>query len=741
MILPCILSANLLLANAAPPIDFDTEIVPVFTRAGCNAGACHGGAAGRGGFKLSLLGGDPAADYVTIVKEYEGRRINLAAPDRSLLLLKPTGGMDHGGDVRLEYGGPGATLIEHWIRAGAPRLQLRSLENLEVTPDHHVAERVGEEVRLRAVAWFDDGTRRDVTRWTAFVANDASRLKIEDRDVGRVDGEDDPVEDAVVDGAGEDGPVQDGVTEGEHAVMATTLRAGQSVVVARFLDRVVPVRITVPLGSEPIDLSGLPRGSFIDDYILETLGTLRLRPAPPASDAVYLRRARLTLTGTLPSVDEMTAFLEDRGERKRERLVDRLLASPEFTEFWSYRLSTLFRVRSLPNDERVAVMFHDWFRRQLNERTGYDELARTLLTAEGDSHEKGEAAFYRMTAGPREHAEYVSEIFLGARLKCANCHNHPLDRWTQDDYHGLAAVFARIDRSRVVELKERGEVTHPCSGLPAVPRLPGERFLEAEGDARPELARWITSAENPFFARAAVNRLWKALMGRGLVEPVDDLRATNPATHPRLLEHLARDFVEHGFDLRHTLRLIATSAAFGRGASLDRTGDCDDGRYYSHAIIAPLEPEVLADAIACVTGVADPYGDYPEGTRAISLPDPSIPARGLDLLGRCAREESCEAAPGGAGLSTELHLLNGPLINRKITAAEGRLARWIASGHSNDAIIDELYARALSRPPREDERAFWKTQLDVFDDAMKRRQALEDFLWSLLNSREFVTVH
>ncbi len=725
MSLFCVLIANLLLASVPAPVDFDTEIVPVFTRAGCNVGSCHGGAAGRGGFKLSLLGGDPAADYLTIVKQYEGRRINLTEPEESLLLLKPTGGMDHGGDVRLEYGGPGATLIETWIRAGAPRLRLRSLEKLEVTPAHHIAARIGEEVPLRAVALFDDGTKRDVTRWTVFTSNDTGRLEVSDEQDS---------------GDGESG-------DGRYVAMATTVRSGQSVVVARFLDQVVPVRVTVPLGDRAIDLSGMPRRNFIDEYVLEALETLRLRPALPASDSVDLRRARLTLTGTLPSLVEVCAFLEDPDPAKRLRLIDRLLDSPEFNENWSYRLSTLFRVRSLPNDERVAEVFHGWFHRQLKERTRYDVMARTLLTAQGDSHERGEAAFYRMTSGPREHAEYVSEIFLGARLKCANCHNHPLDRWTQDDYHGLAAVFARIDRSRVVKLKKRGEVTHPRTGRPAIPRLPGERFLAAEGDARGELARWITSAENPYFARAAVNRLWKALMGRGLVEPTDDLRATNPATHPRLLEHLARDFVEHDFDVRHTLRRIATSAAFGRGAPLDRASD-DDGRYYSYALVRPLEPEVLADAIAEVTGISDRYGDYPDGTRAISLPDPKIPARGLDLLGRCARENSCEATPGSVGLTAKLHILNGPLINGKITAVEGRLARLVAAGRSSREIIEEFYRRALSRPPRDEERAFWTQQLGASGDATinatvssgVRRQVLEDFLWSLLNCKEFVTV-
>ena len=694
------------LAGPTEPVDFDTQLVAIFTRAGCNAGSCHGGAAGRGGFKLSLLGSDPGKDYRSIVREFEGRRINPVRPEESLLLAKPTGMMDHGGDLRLEPDGPGARLIEAWIRAGAPRLRLRRLEKLVVEPAELVAERLGVEVRPRATAHFDDGSRRDVTRWTVFTANDPAAVSVD--------------------------------AEGDRL---TILRRGQHIVLARHLSEVVAVRITVPLSERPVDLSGSPRRNFIDDHILDTLRVLRIPPAPPADDPTFLRRARLRLTGTLPSSEDVRDFLASPHPDRRSRLIDRLLASPEFTDYWTFELAKLLRIRSLPGDRVVARSFHAWLRRQVAGGTPFDVFSRALITAEGDSHERGEAGFHRMTATPREQAEYVSEVFLSTRLKCANCHDHPLDHWTQDDYHGLAAVFAAIDRGRVVRFTGRGDVTHPRTGKPAVQRIPGERFLEAGDDGRKEFARWLTRPGNAYFARAIVNRLWKALMGRALVEPVDDLRSTNPATHPGLLEHLARDFVENGHDIRHTLRLIAGSAAFARGPATNGLQAGDD-RFHSRALVTPMDAEVLADAIAGVTGIAEVYGEYPAGTRAITLPDPLIPSESLDVLGRCARQASCAGKIlAGTGLATRLHLLNGPFINRRISSEGGRLARLIASGRSDEEIFEEFYVRALGRYPGKSERGFWREQLQAAGKGEGRRQALEDFVWSLLSCREFVSHH
>ncbi|MBI1902085.1 MAG: DUF1553 domain-containing protein [Planctomycetia bacterium] len=693
---------------------FDTEVMPVFTKAGCNAGACHGSAAGRGGFKLSLLGGDAAADYSTIVHQLEGRRINLARPADSLLIRKPTGSLDHGGGEPLEYEGKGAKLLESWIAAGAPRGRRRKLEDLSIEPRRAVVSPNDKSVPIRVTARFDDGRTQDVTDWTVFTAADSSAVEID-----------------------------------AAARTATVRRGGQHVVIARFLDRVLPLQFIAPIGDAPVDLSQSPRRNFIDDHVLAALQTLRLPISPPADDAMFLRRLSLDLTGRLPRPEQIEKFLADDRADKRERLIDEMLDSQEFVEFWTWRLAQWLRIRSGPNDAAGTQAFHAWLKRQLKERRSYLEIAEEMLTATGDSHTVGPANFHRAAGDARGQAEYVSELLLGVRLRCANCHNHPLDRWTQDDYHGLAAIFARMERGQFVRFGPRGEVTHPATGEPAVPRIPGTRFVEGKGDHRPDLAAWLAEKDNPYFARTVVNRLWKAMMGRGLIEPTDDLRETNPAMHPELLADLSTDFVKHDYDLCHTLKLIAASATYAR-SSETLAANAGDDRFYSHALSRPLEAEVLADAIADVTGVKDAYTgrasqkDAPETTadRAVRIIDPAVPAEALDILGRCPRTESCETpAATGGGLTARLHLINGPVVNAKISSDDGRLRKLMAAGRSNEEIICEMYSRALGRPPRDDELLHWTRAAVKAASPDDRRRFFEDFCWALLNCREFSTNH
>lgn len=694
-----------LTAGAARSVDFDTGIVPVFTKAGCNAGSCHGAAAGRGGFHLSLLGGDPAADYDAIVHELEGRRVNLARPADSLLLAKPTGALSHGGGQRLEDGSAGEKRLQDWLAAGALRAnQPRKLTYFDVSPNGFVAAKAGDRIPLRATARFDGHAPEDVTAWTVFTSSDSAALELD-----------------------------------ETGLHVTVRRPGQHVVIARFLDRVVPLRVTLPLSELPVDLSKERRANFIDDEIFKTLTLLRLPPSPTAEDATFLRRVQLDLTGTLPTKVDVEAFLAERARDKRTRLIEKLLASDGFVEFWTFRFANLLRIRPAPNDKEGARAYHEWLRTQMRRGAPLDEIARELLTSTGDSHVVGPANFARMAADARGQAELVSQVFLGARLQCANCHNHPLDRWTQDDYHGLAAIFARLDRGRVVKVAARGAVTNLRTGEPAVPRIPGERFLDPNGDGREAFAQWLTSPDNRHFARATVNRLWRSMFGRGLIDPTDDLRDTNPATHPDLLDRLAADFVAHKYDIRHTLRLIAHSEAYGRSAQTTQANRADD-RYYSHALRRPLDPEVLADAIAEVAGVPDRYGDNPLGTRATTLFDPTTPAPSLDVLGRCSRSVSCEGNTLGGGLPAKLHQLNGALINRKITAREGRLHRLIDAGKPDQQIVAEFYVRALGRPPTTAERDLWRQRLGQ-TDTTERNEMLEDLVWSLLNCSEFAMNH
>lgn len=690
-------------------VDFDNSVIPILTKAGCNTGACHGAAVGRGGFRLSLYGGDPDFDFRSIVLELEGRRVNLPHPDKSLLVLKPTESIEHGGGTRLEYDGSDADLLTKWIAQGTPRVQNTRLHEFHVSPNLHVADRVGAELQLSATAHFTGGAEVDVTQWTVFTSEDAAAVTI------------DP-----------------------QTARARLLRRGRHIVVARYLDRVVPVEIIVPLSDTAIDPADAPRHNFIDDEIVQLLSTLRIPVSPQADNLTFLRRATLDLTGRLPTVDAVCQFVNASGHQQRTQLIDRLLNSPEFNEYWTLQLAKLLRIRSKDKDTRGAFTYHKWLKSQITDSVPYDQFARSILTATGDTHEVGPANFYRTVAGAREQAEFASELFMGNRLRCANCHNHPLDRWKQDDYHGLAAIFAKLEigpGNRVIKVNSRGEVTHPRTGTVAIPRIPGEKFLSRDSDGRETFAAWLTSEQNPYFAKAIVNRLWKAMMGRGLVEPTDDLRATNPATHPALLAELADDFVRYGYDLRHTLRRIALSAAYGRSPATLPENSADT-RFYSHALSRPLQPEILADAISDITGIADQYGDEPPGTRAVALFDSNIKSDALDILGRCGRDESCEAADQAAGgLARKLHMFNGELLNRRISGEGSRLSELIASDRTPEEIVKEFYRLALNRNPNATEQEYWNKQLATTADTALQQDILEDFVWSLLTCREFGTNH
>ena len=697
-------------------VDFENDLIPIFTKFGCNTGACHGAAAGRGEFNLSLFGGNPQADYNAIVRQFAGRRVNLMHPEESLILLKPTAQTKHGGGQVLDEDGEGAELLRTWIQQGATYETLRPLERVEISPQKQVISDLENPIQLQANAHFSDGTMEDVTRWTVFTPEDTSAVEI------------DPT-----------------------IAVAKVRRRGRHIILARYLTEVVPIEFIVPLNEVPIQ-STRAKGEThtspesvdsIDAEIFKLLSTLRLPVSPTADDATFLRRVTLDLTGRLPAPDAITAFLTDSDTNKRETLVDALLDSDGFNEYWTLQLAKLLRIHSEGDDRQGALAYHQWLSDQIRDGVGYDQVARTVVMATGNTHEIGPANFYRTVDGPREQTEFMSELFMGARLRCANCHNHPLDKWTQDDYHGLAAIFAKIEGSgQVVKVKPTGEVIHPATRERAIPRIPGDRFLPADTpDGRTELVDWLTGVDNPYFPKAIVNRLWKAMMGRGLVEPVDDFRSTNPATHPELLTKLADDFVVHGYDLRWTLKRIALSEAYARSADTLPQNAADD-RFYSHALQKPLEPEVLADAISDVLGVPDVYGNEPEGTRAVSLFDPNTESDALDILGRCGRETSCESSAGvTGGLQRKLHLFNGDLLNARIGVPGSRLDRLVSIGKSPMEIVNEFYLAALSRHPTNTEKQFWKQHIDVNASASSQHAILEDMVWSLLTCNEFVTNH
>ncbi len=707
---------NFAASQSSDAVDFENDLIPIFTKFGCNAGACHGSAAGRGEFKLSLFGGNPQADYKAIVRQLAGRRINLMHPEESLVILKPTAQTSHGGGQVLDENGEGARLLRNWIQQGASYETLRRLERVEISPQKQVITNLENPIQLQAKAYFSDATSEDVTRWTVFTPEDSSAVEID-----------------------------------VSTAIAKVLRRGRHIILARYLTEVVPIEFIAPLNEAPIqntyersETYAAPEspGTSIDTEILKLLSTLRLPVSPAVDDATFLRRVTLDLTGHLPTPDAVTAFLADADPNKPETLVDTLLQSDAFNAYWTLQLAKLLRIGARERNTQGAFVYHQWLSEQIREGVGYDQMARSVILATGNSHEVGPANFYRTVDGPGEQAEFMSELFMGARLRCANCHNHPLDKWTQDDYHGLAAIFAKIESDQIVKVKSSGEVIHPATREKAVPRIPGDQFLPADiADGRVELVDWLTSSDNPYFAKAIVNRLWKAMMGRGLVEPVDDFRSTNPATHPELLTELADDFVTSGYDLQRTLKRIALSESYARSSNALPQNKADD-RFYSHALQKPLEPEVLADAISDVLGIPDTYGNEPEGTRAVSLFDPNTESDALDILGRCGRETSCESATETTdGLQRKLHLFNGDLLNARIGVPGSRLDKLMSEEKSPMEILDAFYLAALSRHPTETEKQFWAQHIDVSASANSQRAILEDMVWSLLTCNEFVTNH
>ena len=732
-----VLLSLLLMAGEADssPVDFDTQIEPLLTRYGCNAGSCHGAAAGRGGFSLSLYGSVPERDYEAIVQQLEGRRVNLSRPDESLLFLKATESIPHGGGPRFDIDGEAASLMLQWIRQGAIRADgqpvpgsessEKKLASLRIVPERIRLESPGESLRLKALATFADGESRDVTAWSVLAADDSSSLDV--------------------------------TPEG----LVTAKRPGRHLLAVRYLDQLLPVEVLLPfppLQSDSIDSLApsdrLDNSGVIDREIGLRLRELQLPASPDAAPAEFLRRTSLRLTGRLPTEELIEQFLSMRETvanqnavdenplplEARQKLVDDLLASSAFDNFWTFQFVKLLKVRAQPQSDESARAAFGWLRKQIVNDRPLDEFARELITATGDTRQNGATTFYLAAGDARKQAEFASELFLGVRLRCANCHDHPLDHWTQDDYHGLAAIFAPVRRGASITVGSSGSVVHPRTGGPAVPKLPGDRFLRDGEDGIASFADWVTSRDNAWFDRAIVNRVWKLLMGRGLVEPVDDLRASNAPTHPRLLDELAAEFARGGRKLKPLIRTICLSRTFAR-SSVPVRRDLQDEQFYSHALTVDLEPEVLVDAISEVTGVASGFPtEASSNGRAVGLIARNVESETLDVLGRCPVDAECSL--GGASaepLPRALLLINGRFLNDQLAAPSGSLSRLLGDKTSNRELITTYYRRALTREPTNRELAFWESQLNVATDERQRRAIAEDFLWALLTCQEFVT--
>ncbi len=700
------------------PVNFERDVIPILTLAGCNAGACHGKARGQNGFALSLLSYDPDFDYHAIASEGRGRRVFPADPDSSLLLQKASARVPHGGGRRLPPGSSGHDVLRRWLAAGMPRAPqgAPAVERITVEPAGRVLAAGGEQ-QLLVTAHSSDGSVRDVTHLATFQSNESAIVRV---DAG--------------------GLVRAGPLPGEAAVMA------------RFQEKFAVCEISIPLaGDVPAEVyARLPRRNFIDGHVWDKLRRLGITPSEPAGDAVFLRRATLDVLGRLPTPAEVRAFLADTTPERRARLVDRLLERPEYADYWANKWADLLR----PNPYRAGIKavynLDAWLRDAFRRNQPYDQFVRDILTAKGSTFRSGPAVVFRDHPEPAEVASIVSRLFLGVRLECARCHHHPFEVWGQDDFYSLAAAFARVGHKgvglsppisggeEIIFAAPSGEVRHPVTSRVLAPRPPGGSpvAVPEDRDPREALADWVTADDNPTFARVIVNRVWADLMGRGLVEPVDDLRATNPPSNGPLLDALAAEFRREKYDLKKLLRAILTSEVYGL-SSVPNARNAADTRNYSRHYRQRLRAEVLLDAVSDVTQVPEAFAAAPPQTRAMALWTVRTQSTFLDSFGRPDpnQDPPCERTRDTTVVQA-LHLMNSPGLHRKVTADTGRAAALAKSDRKPGEIVEELYLLVYGRFPTASERA--ECEKLFAEPGATRRQATEDVLWALLNTPEFL---
>ena len=698
---------------------FRNHVIPVLTRLGCNSGACHGAAAGKAGFKLTLRGYDPDLDYAVMTRQSLGRRVNQVEPAKSLLLLKPTMAIGHGGGKRMDTSSLEYKVIAEWIAAGtiAPAESDARITRIEVAPKA-AAMAGGAEQQLKVLAQFSDGHAEDVTRWVKYSTADPSIATVDD-----------------------DGKVK---MQG-HGETAISVWYQSQVSFARVANP-FPNAISAEV------FAGTPRHNFIDDLVIKKLQTLKIAPSEQASDREFIRRAFLDATGTLPAPQEVESFLADNSLNKRAKLIDALLEREEYVDYWTNRWSDVLLVSSSKLSETAMWSYYNWIRESVAANKPWDRMAREIITATGNTLENGAANYFVMRKETTDLTENFSMAFLGMSITCARCHNHPLDKWTQKQYYQMANLFARIGmkngtRAGDVQIytNPAGEVNHPRLGKPLPPTpLDGEALaFDSPKDRREHLARWLTSPSNPYFARSVVNRVWKNFMGRGLVEAVDDMRATNPPSNEELLDALTKDFTDHNFDLKHLARTIMNSAAYQR-SSRSNEANKQDERYYSRYIIKRLPAEALLDAISQVTGVPSEFPGFPAGMRAMQIPDARVNSYFLSAFGKPPRINTCECErTSEPSVAQVLHIINGDTINQKLRARGSVVDSFVKLGVSNEMIINHIYQAALSRSPGKDELDHLAPLMNETRDVSgaARRQVVEDLVWAVLTSKEFLFNH
>ncbi len=724
----------------APTLHFVNDILPLLTKHGCNSGGCHGRGNGQNGFKLSLFGFDPEADYDALVGEGLGRRISWTAPQESLLLAKPTGQLPHGGGVRFAADSSAYQLIENWISQGSPwgTADAPKLTGIRVEPAEQVLADDGTQ-QLKVTASYADNSTRDVTTTAEYFSAQPAALSVTPLGLA-------------------------------HSLGGK----GDSIVTVRYLGIVAVARFTVPYQRNlpAAAYAGFEPKNYIDRLVLEKWRQLGLAPSPAAGDAEFVRRAYLDAIGTLPKPQEVLDFLADAAPDKRDKLIDRLLEREEYATFWAQRWGDLLRNKqnySAGDHKEDSQKFADWIRASFAQNMPFDKFARALIAVTGKAEDHPEMDWYRQINTPQFKVEDTSQVFLGLRVSCANCHNHPFERISQNDYWQYAAFFARVDAMSygtvtMVGLKDDGTMNNPRTGQAVVPKAfggPESPYVKGE-DPRQKLVDWMVAKENPYFARAISNRIWAHYLKRGLVEAVDDLRATNPPSNPALLDALAADLAEHGYDLKHLTRTVMKSRVYGLSA-IPTADNAPDSRNYARHYPQRLLPHVLLDALAAATGIAPKFPQFPAVQRAIQLPNEAQQSDFLDIFGRSRRDSTCVCETHiEPNLSQVLYVMFSPELQTDIASPDGIVSQMLKENRSPSDIVTQLYLRVLARPPAPAELADAVALIDAAAArppaarpnstdppppltpeiaARQRQQAVEDLLWTLLNCKEFIFNH
>ncbi len=699
------------------PMNFTNEVIPILTKYGCNAGGCHGKAGGQNGFRLSLLGYEPWNDYEYLLKEGRGRRLFPAAPEYSLLLTKAIGEIPHGGGARMEKGTHDYEMLYRWIQQGMPFGQESDpvVTKIEVFPKQRVGN-PGQEQQLQVTATYSDGTTRDVTRGVQYEANQEEMAEVT-----------------------------------EHGLVTCKELPGSTAIMVRFQEFVDVFIADIPLGA-PVDLP--EPTNFVDHHIFQKLELLGLPASAPADDATFLRRVTIDLAGRLPTYEEAAEFLHNRDTDKRAQAIDRLLESPDHAEWFAAKWSAILRNKRVTEEFAPGTYaFYDWLRTSIAENMPFDEMVGEILTASGEISQNPPVAWFRAVTDQKERMQDVAQIFLGIRMQCAQCHHHPYEKWSQDDYYGFAAFFSTMgmkagrvpqENSFYHQWKE-ARMQNPKTGENLAPTPLGGDPIEisAEKDPRLALADWMRDRDNPFFARMLVNRYWKHFFGRGLVDPEDDMRVTNPATHPQLLDDLATYFTVSGYNARDLIRVITNSQTYQLSAEPNQY-NVEDRQNYSRYYPRRLPAEVLLDSINEVAQTEDSFSGQEKGTRAVALPDDGYNSQiyFLSVFGRPAMESACECERTvDANLAQSLHLINSQSIQQKLISKTGRAAQLAEGDLSDKDKLFEIYLSAFSRYPEPAELEIAQEHLNRKRETSTEQEALEDILWALINTKEFLFNH